>query len=375
MAALAAMPALADWSGPPGSSSGGGGVTVGAAISGTCPNGDVLFSSAGVIACEVVSGTGTVTGVSWAGGIITITNPTTTPAFTIAGTSGGVPYFSSASTWASSGLLSANALMIGGGAGAAPSTTTTGAGVLTALGAAVNATTGLPNVDGAITTGDCLMWGPGVQDAGAACGSGGGGIAPPPASVTNKNQLYPMWGGITTAAGGAAPTQNTARCTPFITPAQHWDELIVDVTTLGTGPLAFALYTDAIDATTGIHQPQTPITGGNGSWTVTGAGVLTAALGTAGTGIAIPLGMSWFCYNDTNSADVVRFNTWAAASPVLFASLVGITSPGNPIATTQFTSLTTAEASGTWPSFAGVAFVASNVTLVPMIAERVVSVP
>jgi hypothetical protein len=51
-----------------------------------------------------------------------------------AGTSGGIPYFSSTSTIASSGALAANALVIGGGAGVAPATTTTGTGVLTALG-------------------------------------------------------------------------------------------------------------------------------------------------------------------------------------------------------------------------------------------------
>lgn len=51
-----------------------------------------------------------------------------------AGTSGGIPYFSSASAMTSSGALAANALMIGGGAGVAPSTTTTGAGILTFLG-------------------------------------------------------------------------------------------------------------------------------------------------------------------------------------------------------------------------------------------------
>jgi len=50
------------------------------------------------------------------------------------GTSGGLPYFSAASTLASSGVLAANALVIGGGAGAAPSTTTTGTGILTFLG-------------------------------------------------------------------------------------------------------------------------------------------------------------------------------------------------------------------------------------------------
>ncbi len=96
-------------------------------------------------------GSGTVTSVSWTGGIVSVATPTTTPAFTIAGTSGGIPYFSSSSTWASSGALTANALMIGGGAGNAPATTTTGTGVLTALGNSVNATSGLTTTDGTAT--------------------------------------------------------------------------------------------------------------------------------------------------------------------------------------------------------------------------------
>jgi hypothetical protein len=65
--------------------------------------------------------TGTVTSVSFTGGLISVANPTTTPAFTVAGTSGGIPYFSSASTWASSAALTANCLVKGGGAGASPS--------------------------------------------------------------------------------------------------------------------------------------------------------------------------------------------------------------------------------------------------------------
>ena len=77
---------------------------------------------------------GTVTTVSFTGGVITVANPTTTPAFTVAGTSGGIPYFSSAATWASSAALAANALVVGGGAGATPATVTTGTGVVTALG-------------------------------------------------------------------------------------------------------------------------------------------------------------------------------------------------------------------------------------------------
>ena len=79
-------------------------------------------------------GSGSVTSVSFTGGIVTVATPTTTPALTVAGTSGGIPYFSSASTWATSAALASGSLVQGGGAGVAPSTITTGTGVVTALG-------------------------------------------------------------------------------------------------------------------------------------------------------------------------------------------------------------------------------------------------
>jgi len=86
---------------------------------------------------------GSVSSVSFTGGLISVGTPTTTPALTVAGTSGGVVYFSSASTWASSAVLAANALMVGGGAGATPATVTTGTGVVTALGVNTNAASGI----------------------------------------------------------------------------------------------------------------------------------------------------------------------------------------------------------------------------------------
>jgi hypothetical protein len=88
-------------------------------------------------------GSGTVTSVaqSFTGGLISVAgSPITgagTLALTVAGTSGGVPYFSSGTTWATSAALAANALVVGGGAGQPPATVTTGANVLTALGVAV----------------------------------------------------------------------------------------------------------------------------------------------------------------------------------------------------------------------------------------------
>jgi len=56
-----------------------------------------------------------------------------------AGTSGGVLAYTASGTLASSAALTANALVIGGGAGVAPSTTTTAAGALTFLGTPTSA--------------------------------------------------------------------------------------------------------------------------------------------------------------------------------------------------------------------------------------------
>ena len=82
-------------------------------------------------------GSGTVTTVSFTGGIITVANPTTTPAFTVAGTSGGIPYFSSGTTWASSAALTQYGVVYGGGAGATPVATAAGT-----TGQVLTATTG-----------------------------------------------------------------------------------------------------------------------------------------------------------------------------------------------------------------------------------------
>ena len=83
-------------------------------------------SAGGVLTVSATGSGGTVTNVSFTGGIITVANPTTTPALTVAGTSGGIPYFSSASTWASSAALTQYGVVYGGGAGATPVATAAG---------------------------------------------------------------------------------------------------------------------------------------------------------------------------------------------------------------------------------------------------------
>jgi hypothetical protein len=86
---------------------------------------------------------GTVTSVaqSFTGGLISVSgSPITssgTLALTVAGTSGGIPYFSGAATWASSAALTANGVVYGGGAGVAPASTAAGT-----TGQVLTATTG-----------------------------------------------------------------------------------------------------------------------------------------------------------------------------------------------------------------------------------------
>ena len=94
----------------------------------------------GVTSVDVSGGT---TGLTTSGGPVT-SSGTITLAGTLnvanggtgltSGTSGGVLAFTASGTIASSGALAANALVVGGGAGVAPSTITTGTGVVTALG-------------------------------------------------------------------------------------------------------------------------------------------------------------------------------------------------------------------------------------------------
>jgi len=103
-------------------------------------SGKFLTTNGTATSWAAVSGSGTVTSVaqSFTGGIVSVAgSPITTSgtlALTVAGTSGGIPYFSSGTTWATSAALAAGSIVVGGGAGVTPATTTTGTGVVTALG-------------------------------------------------------------------------------------------------------------------------------------------------------------------------------------------------------------------------------------------------
>lgn len=139
---------------------GGAGVQVGSPTGGAEGSGTLNAGGLFVNGVAVGTGSGTVTSVSFTGGLISVATPTTTPAFTVAGTSGGVPYFSGAATWASSTAGTVNTLMKWGGAGNPPiasSITDNGTTVAFTLpqtqSAAIAASTPIALFNAAVTTG------------------------------------------------------------------------------------------------------------------------------------------------------------------------------------------------------------------------------
>lgn len=84
----------------------------------------IYYLAAGDVVTPIGSGGVTSVAETFTGGLISVAgSPITTSgtlALTVAGTSGGIVYFSSGTTWASSGALTASRIVLGGGAGNAP---------------------------------------------------------------------------------------------------------------------------------------------------------------------------------------------------------------------------------------------------------------
>ena len=217
------------------------------AVSAAGTVGQVLTSAGAGTPTWSAAATGTVTSVaqSFTGGLISVAgSPITTSgtlALTVAGTSGGIPYFSSASTWATSALLTNNAIMLGGGAAATPKTTTTGTGVVTALG---------------INTGT----------AGAFVVNGGALGTPSSGTVTNLTGTASI--NINGTVGATTPT------TGAFTTMKASTGAAVGGATPGAGGLAFPATAVAVTDANTLDDYE------EGTWTPTISGSGTAGAGT-----------------------------------------------------------------------------------------------
>jgi hypothetical protein len=235
-------------------------------------NGQVLTLASGIPSWATPT-TGTVTSVAqtFTGGIISVGgSPITTSgtlALTVAGTSGGIPYFTSASAWASSAALAANALMIGGGAGLAPSTITTGTGVVTALG---------------VNTGS----------SGAFVVNGGALGTPSSGTATNLTDLP-----LTTGVTGTLPIANGG----------------TGMTSVGSGSIPYAINPGALGTSAGLTFDGTTLLANALSLT----NKLTVANG--GTGVTTLTGIA---YGNGTSA-------FTAATAAQVVSVIGSTAVTN----------------------------------------------
>ena len=208
------------------------------------------------------TGGGSVTSVSFTGGIVSVANPTTTPALTVAGSSGGIPYFSSPTGWASSGTLAPNALVVGGGAGAAPSTITTGTGVVTAIGNTANTSGGLVTQSGTLAANSLLL---------------GGGASTAISSTTTGTGVVTALGVNTGTAGafvvngGALGTPSSGTVTNLTGTASININGTVGATTANTGAFTTLSASSTVTFSTTTQNLDLGTSQTSGTWTAGGA--------------------------------------------------------------------------------------------------------
>ncbi len=256
------------------------------------------------------SAVGTVKSVAetFTGGLISVSgSPITTSGtlgLTVAGTSGGIPYFSGATTWASSGALTANLPVIGGGAGIAPT-----------VGARSGNTTTFATTAGALTNGHCVDIdnNGNFADAGGACGvSGGGGTVTSVGLVGTANQVTVTGTSPIVGSGSWTLSIPTSPTLPGTTTGTFSGNLTGNVTgnvtgssgsTTGNAATATALAANGTNCSAGSYPLGVDASGNSESCTAAATGTIT---GTITTG-QIPVASSATAL--TSSANLA----WASA--------------------------------------------------------------
>lgn len=172
-------------------------------ITGTCTSGQFMYNNSGVVGCSASSAS-----ISF-------------PQSVTGGTSGGIPYFSGASTMSASGVLASGSILVGGGAGSAPTAITLGG----------DCTLSSPNITCTKTggtlftslatltpgTGVATALGVNVGTAGAFVVNGGA-LGTPSSGVATNLTSIPManaTGTLAVANGGTGLTSGTSGGIPY----------------------------------------------------------------------------------------------------------------------------------------------------------------
>jgi hypothetical protein len=224
------------------------------------------------------------------------------------GTSGGILYFSGTTTLASSGALAANALVIGGGAGVAPSTTTTGTGVVTAVGNAVNTTGGIVTQSGTLAASSLLV---------------GGGASTAISSTTTGTGVVTAVGNAVNTTGGLVTQSGTLASSALLLGGGA--STAISSTTTGTGVVT--ALGNATNAANGV-----PVLNASGLLAIAQGGTNSSATATAG-GVGYGTGTAHAYTSAGTAGYVLQSNgssapTWVAPSTGTVTAVSVATSNG-----------------------------------------------
>lgn len=258
-------------------------------------------------------------GLSSPGGIFSIsgTNPITTAGtfgYALTGSSGGIPYFSSASVLSSSAALTANLPVFGGGAGASPT-----------VGTRSGNTTQVVTTTGTQTSGRCVEIDASGNHiaAAAACGSGGGS-----GSVTSVGLSVPatsilgVTGSPVTSTGTLGlTTTGTSGGVPYFfsgSVLKTSAALTANLPVIGGGAgAAPAVGTRTGNTTQFATSTGSKTTNNLAKWDADG-NIVDAGISSVGAGGGeIPLAIGWISGNNPNKAIIANIRQASTVTAIV----------------------------------------------------------